>query len=155
MIVVDTTVWADWFNGINTPQIHHLRRALEEGDVGVTPLILTEVLQGFRADRAFARARAVLVRLPILALDIDGHVAAAQLFRSLRRKGVTVRGAVDCIIAQTCIAIGAELLSADRDFEVIARHTRLRLRPIAGRGGRSVEAPAAAPSRLAVTARQE
>ena len=132
MILVDTTVWADWFNGINTPHIHHLRRALEEGDVGVTPLILTEVLQGFRVDRAFSQARAALVRLPIFTLDIDGHVAAAQLFRSLRRKGVTVRGAVDCIIAQTCITVGAELLSADRDFEVIARYTPLRLRPISG-----------------------
>jgi hypothetical protein len=57
MIVVDTSVWANWFNGINTPEIHRLRRALEEGDVGVTPLILTEVLQGFRADRSFERAR--------------------------------------------------------------------------------------------------
>ena len=132
MIVVDTTVWADWFNGLNTPGVHRLRRALEEEDVGVTPLILTEVLQGFRADRSFERARAVLVRMPTLALDIDGYVAAAQLFRSLRRKGVTVRGTVDCIIAQTCIATEAELLSADRDFEAIARHTRLRLCPITG-----------------------
>jgi hypothetical protein len=74
----------------------------------------------------------VLVRIPTLVLDIDGHVAAAQLLRSLRRKGVTVRGAVDCIIAQTCIATQVELLRVDRDFEAIARHTRLRLCPIAG-----------------------
>ena len=77
------------------------------------------------------RARAALIRLPVFALDVEGHVAAAQLFRWLRRKGVTVRGAVDCVIAQTCIASEAELLSADRDFEAIARHTRRRLCPVA------------------------
>jgi predicted nucleic acid-binding protein len=127
MIVVDTAVWADWFNGADTPVAHRLDRALARQEAGVTPLILTEVLQGFRSDRAFETARTLLIGLPVLALDTDGHVAAARLFRTLRRRGVTVRGAVDCIIAQTCIAAGAELLSADRDFRAIARHTSLRL----------------------------
>ena len=58
---------------------------------------------------------------------MEGHVRAARLFRTLRGKGVTVRGAVDCVIGQTCLDAGAELLSPDRDFEHIARHTRLRL----------------------------
>ena len=127
MIVVDTTAWADWFNGADTPVSHRLDQALARQEAGVTPLILAEVLQGFRSDAAFETARTLLTGLPILALDTDGHVAAARLFRALRRRGVTVRGAVDCIIAQTCIAAGAELLSADRDFAAIARHTPLRL----------------------------
>jgi predicted nucleic acid-binding protein len=58
---------------------------------------------------------------------VECHVRAARLFRTLRRKGVTVRGAVDCVIAQTCLDIGAELLSPDADFRHIARHTALRL----------------------------
>ena len=127
MIVVDTTIWADWFNGAATPGVNRLDRALTDQDAGLTPLILTEVLQGFRADADFERARAMLARLPMLELDIPGHVAAARLFRRLRRKGVTVRGAVDCIVAQTCIVANAELLTADRDFAAIARHAPLRL----------------------------
>jgi predicted nucleic acid-binding protein len=127
VIVVDTTVWADWFNGTETPEVGHLARALDRQDAGLAPVILTEVLQGFRADRDFERARVLLVQLPVLTLDVEGHVAAARLFRRLRRKGVTVRGTIDCLIAQTCIAAGVELLSTDQDFAAIARHTPLRL----------------------------
>lgn len=127
MIVVDTAVWADWFRGIDSSQVDRLTLAIERHDVGLVPAVLTEVLQGFRADADLERARSLLVQLPVLALDVEGHVAAARLFRRLRSRGVTVRGTIDCIIAQTCIAAGVELLSIGRDFEVIARHTPLRL----------------------------
>ena len=127
MIVVDTTVWADWFNGTETAEVDHLARALDRQDAGLAPVILTEVLQGFRADRDFERARVLLVQLPVLTLDLEGHASAARLFRRLRGKGVTVRGTIDCLIAQTCIAAGVELLSTDQDFAAIARHTPLRL----------------------------
>lgn len=127
MIVVDTTVWADWFNGTDSPQVDRLDQALDRQDAGLVPVILTEVLQGFRSEPDFERARALLVQLPALTLDIEGHASAARLFRRLRSKGVTVRGALDCIIAQTCIAAGVELLSTDQDFIGIARHTPLRL----------------------------
>jgi predicted nucleic acid-binding protein len=127
VIVVDTTVWADWFNGTDSPEVDHLDQALERQNAGLAPVILTEVLQGFRADRDFQRARELLVQIPVLTLDVEGHAAAAHLFRSLRRRGVTVRGTIDCIIAQTCITAGAELLSTDQDFAAIARHTSLRL----------------------------
>ncbi len=127
MIVVDTTVWADWFNGTDSPQVDRLDQALDRQDAGLVPVILTEVLQGFRSEPDFERARALLVQLPALTLDIEGHASAARLFRRLRSKGVTVRGAIDCIIAQTCIAAGVELLSTDQDFIGIARHTSLRL----------------------------
>jgi predicted nucleic acid-binding protein len=127
VIVVDTTIWGNWFNGTPSPWIDRLERALDDRDAGLTPLILTEVLQGFRADRDFERARALLVQLPVLTLDMEGHAAAARLFRRLRARGVTIRGTIDCIIAQTCITAGVELLSADQDFAAIARHTSLRL----------------------------
>jgi predicted nucleic acid-binding protein len=127
VIVVDTAVWADWFNGIDSSAVERLAIALDLQEAGLVPLILTEVLQGFRGDRDFERARRLLVRLPVLSLDADGHAAAAGLFRRLRRQGITVRGTIDCIIAQTCIAAGVELLSTDQDFVAIARHTALRL----------------------------
>lgn len=127
MIVVDTAVWADWFNGVDSPEVGRLATALDRQDAGLMPVILTEVLEGFRSDRDFERARALLLQLPALTLDIDGHAGAARLFRRLRRQGITVRGTIDCIIAETCIAADVELLSTDQDFVAIARHTSLRL----------------------------
>lgn len=128
MMIVDTNSWADFFNGVRNPYVERLDLALrEEEDLAALPIILTEVLQGFRTDTGFRRARRVLLSLPMVQPTVGGHVRAARLFRSLRRKGVTVRGAVDCVIAQTCLDIQAELLSPDADFERIARHTPLRL----------------------------
>jgi predicted nucleic acid-binding protein len=127
VIVVDTNVWADWFNGLGSPETDRLDHALDHQEAGLVPVVLTEVLQGFRADRDFERARVLLVQLPVLALDVEGHAAAARLSRRLRARGITVSGAIDCIIAQTCIAADVELLSMDRDFVAIARHTPLRL----------------------------
>jgi len=128
MMIVDSNTWADFFNGVGTPHVRRLDAAFEqEEDLTLLPIILTEVLQGFRTDGGFERARRVLISLPLIHPTVDTHVRAARLFRSLRRKGVTVRGAVDCVIAQTCLDFEADLLSPDLDFEQIARHTPLRL----------------------------
>jgi hypothetical protein len=128
MIVVDTNTWADFFNGASTPHVQRLDDALrDEEDLVVLPIIITEVLEGFRTDAGFRRARRFLEALPTIQPTVDCHVRAARLFRFLRRKGVTVRGAIDCIIAQTCLDVDAELLSPDADFRRIARHTRLRV----------------------------
>ena len=127
-MIVDSNTWADFFNGAPSPQAERLEVALEEEeDLAVIPIIITEVLQGFRTDTGFQRAQRVLVSLPVVQPTVECHVRAARLFRSLRKKGVTVRGAVDCVIAQTCLDIEAELLSPDADFKHIARHTSLRL----------------------------
>jgi hypothetical protein len=128
MIVVDTNTWADFFNGASTPHVRRLDTALrDEEDLAVLPIIITEVLQGFRTEAGFHRARRVLEALPAIQPTVNCHVRAARLFRFLRRKGVTVRGAIDCIIAQICLDVDAELLSPDADFRRIARHTRLRV----------------------------
>jgi predicted nucleic acid-binding protein len=128
MMIVDSNAWADYFNGVESPHVERLDLALErEEDLATLPIILTEVLQGFRSDSGFERARRLLVSLPTLLPTVDCHVRAARLFRSLRGKGVTVRGAVDCVIAQSCLDVEAQLLSPDGDFEQIARHTTLRL----------------------------
>jgi len=128
MIVVDSNTWGDFFNGTSSPHVERLDSALrEEEDLAVLPIIITEVLQGFRTEKGFRQAQRVLLRLPVIQPAVDCHVRAARLFRSLRRKGITVRGAVDCIIAQTCLDLDAVLLSPDADFRHISRHTSLRL----------------------------
>jgi predicted nucleic acid-binding protein len=129
LILVDTSVWASFFNNADLPAVRYLDRVLEseEGDLAVMPIILTEVLQGFRSDSGFRSAKSMLRRLPMLMLDIDSHVKAASMFRRLRKSGVTIRGAVDCLIAQACIEHGAMLLTLDGDFARIADHSPLKL----------------------------
>jgi hypothetical protein len=127
-MIADTNVWADFFNGGRNAHVERLALALEqEEDIALIPIVVTEVLQGFRTDNGFESARRLLVSFPMIHPTLDCHVRAARLFRSLRRRGITVRGAVDCIIAQTCLDSGAELVSRDADFERIARQVPLHL----------------------------
>jgi predicted nucleic acid-binding protein len=127
-MVVDTTVWAAYFNGVASPHADRLDQALaDEEDVAILPLIIAEVLQGFRTEAGFLRARNLLLGLPVLVSSLECHVEAARLFRRLRAKGITVRGTIDCIIAQACIECGADLLSPDADFRRIADNTKLSL----------------------------
>jgi hypothetical protein len=128
MMIVDSNAWADFFNGVDEPHVARLDAALrDEEDLAVLPIIVTEVLQGFRTDSGFRRAEALLMALPVIHPTLRCHVRAATLYRTLRRRGVTIRGAVDCVIAQACLDLGAGLLSPDRDFRKIARHAPLRL----------------------------
>ncbi|MBI1849754.1 MAG: PIN domain nuclease [Planctomycetes bacterium] len=128
MIVVDTSVWVAYFNGQANPHADRLDVALiREEHMAILPIIVTETLQGFRTDSGFRKAKQVLLSIPLLIPSMHAHVRAAALFRLLRSKGVTVRGAIDCIVAQSCLDHGAELLSMDGDFKRIAEHTRLKL----------------------------
>jgi len=129
VIVVGTSVWAAFFNGVECAEVELLDSLLsaEQSPIGILPIILTEVLQGLRSDAGFRKASAQLRRLVVIEPSLDAHERAAALFRSSRRKGITVRGAIDVLIAQTCIEAGAELLTLDRDFSKIASHSSLRL----------------------------
>jgi len=129
MIVVDSSVWIDYFNGTANPQTEKLDALLGEEPLAVGDIILTEVLQGFGADRDFNTAKAMLLHLTVF--DMLGQrnaVASAENFRVLRKKGVTVRKTVDCIIATFCIENNHGLLFSDRDFLPFVEH--LGLRPV-------------------------
>lgn len=117
MVIVDSSVWIDGFNGRDTPQTRWLRTALSTGSVGLTSLILCEVLRGFRSDRDFQLAKDWLLRLPVFE-DVPRELAAmaAQNFRVLQRRGITVRKTIDCLIATFCIHEGHQLLHNDNDF---------------------------------------
>jgi predicted nucleic acid-binding protein len=128
MILVDSSVWIDYFNGRPTPETDLLDRLLTVQRPLLGDLILVEVLQGFRSDLDFHRARRELNMLQCVA--IGGRViaiAAAQNFRTLRRRGVTVRKTIDTLIATFCIAGDHELLHCDRDFDPFERHLGLRV----------------------------
>jgi predicted nucleic acid-binding protein len=127
VILVDSSVWIDFFNGQETREADLLalllrRRILLTGD-----LILAEVLQGFRHKRDMETARRALLSLPYA--DIVGQevaLASVENYRSLRCEGITARKTIDVIIATFCIRNGHVLLHADRDFEPMAEHLGLR-----------------------------
>lgn len=128
MILVDSSIWVDYFRDSDRPAAKALQQAmLANEDIAIVPVILTEVLMGFRDDRSFRSARTVLSKVPQLPVTNDTYIRAATLFRNLQKKGVTVRGAVDCIIAQTCLETSAELMTLDNDFREMARFTSLKV----------------------------
>ncbi len=127
MILVDSSVWIDYFRGTTTPQTDWLDARLGVEPMAIGDLILTEVLQGFTEDRDFHLARRLLASL--VAIDLGGHDIAhraAANARALRRRGVTVRKTIDTFIATRCIEGGLVLLHADRDFDPFVKHLGLR-----------------------------
>jgi hypothetical protein len=128
VILVDSSVWIDFFRNRPTPQAEWLDRNLGVEGLIVGDLILAEVLQGFMDDKGFDEARRLLGRLE--QIDIGGvalAVEAARNYRRLRSAGATVRGTVDVLIATRCLADGLRLLHSDRDFDVFERHLGLRV----------------------------
>ena len=127
MILVDSSVWIDYFRGLPTPQADYLDSLLGVEAVCIGDLILTEVLQGFVQDRDFDRAKAMLSTLDVVELGgRDVAVQAATHFRQLRRLGITVRKTIDSVIATRCMRDGLTLLYSDRDFDPFVRHLGLR-----------------------------
>ena len=128
MVIVDSSVWIDALNGKITPQTIWLRLALDREQLGLTSLILCEVLQGIRFDRRFRETEQHFRKFPIFeALTAELAVNAAQNFRALRRRGVTVRKAIDCMIATFCIEEGHQLLHRDSDFDPFEKYLKLRV----------------------------
>lgn len=123
MILVDSSVWIDFFNGMETPQTITLKKRLGTEQILLGDLILTEVLQGFRHDKDYKKALQLFYVFPVVALAGEIiAIKAANNYRILRKKGITVRGAIDIIIATYCLEHKVPLLYSDRDFDVVAKH---------------------------------
>jgi len=126
MILVDSSVWGDYFNGRKTRQTDRLHEALGREVVVVGDLILTEILQGFVRDRDFTTAKDLLLRFEVVEmLGRDVALKSAANYRFLRRKGVTVRKTIDVMIATFCLENDIILLHDDRDFDPFEEHLGL------------------------------
>ena len=126
MIIVDSSVWIDYFNGRDTPETDKLDRLLGEELLGIGDLILTEVLQGFRADKDYRTAKQVLTSLTVFnILDLEIAIKSAENFRTLRKQGITIRKTNDVIIATFCIKNNHSLLFSDKDFLPFMNYLRL------------------------------
>ena len=118
MVIVDSTVWVDYFNGQHNPETDWLDARLDQERLGLTTIILTEVLQGIRDERRAADVQKALLEFEVFeAASAELAVDAARNYRALRGRGKTVRKTIDVLIATFCLREGHSLLHRDRDFD--------------------------------------
>lgn len=128
MVLVDTSVWVDFFNGVDTAEVNELDVLLGSARIMIGDLILAELLQGFTRNVDYRRARNLLADVPYA--DLVGRnvaLAAADNYRRLRSRGITVRKTIDVIIGTFCILNDHELLHSDRDFDLMAQNLGLQI----------------------------
>lgn len=128
-MLVDTSVWIDFFNQNKTEERDYLvGKIAQGGEIFLCGVVLSEILLGFRSEKKAAEVAEALAAFPLCRdLDREGYVQAAALYRKCRSNGYTIRSTIDCVIAQICIRDGLPLLSRDGDFKVIAEYTNLSL----------------------------
>ena len=127
MILVDSSVWIDYFSGIQSSQTDRLHALLGNEPIATGDLVLAEVLQSFGSAQDFNQGKKLLTSLPIIEL-VGGDIAiqAANNFRTLRSLGITVRKTIDTLIATSCIEKGLALLYSDKDFDPFVEHLGLQ-----------------------------
>ena len=127
MILVDSSVWIDYFRGVATAQTDKLDALMTTERLAVGDLIVSEVLRGFRDDGAFDCARELLAGFVLI--ELDGYriaLQAARNYRKLKARGISIRKTIDTIIATKCIEDGFSLLHSDRDFDPFVAHLGLQ-----------------------------
>lgn len=128
MVIVDTTVWIDYLGAVTNPQTQWLDNEIGRQPIGLTDVILCEVLQGIRDESAFAQVRRDLLKFDVFNSGGVGlAIASAENYRYLRSRGVTVRKTIDCLIATFCLEEKHSLLHRGRDFDPFEKHLGLRV----------------------------
>ena len=128
MVLIDTTVWIDFFAGRQLPHVSVLERLIKNReDICICGIILTEVLQGIREKSEFRKTKELFNAMIFLPMPYSVFLGAAEIYRTLRRKGITIRNSVDCMIASVAIENDIMLLHNDRDFTIIEKHLGLKV----------------------------
>jgi hypothetical protein len=128
VILVDTSVWIDFFAGRDLPHVATLEQfILDNEDLALCGIILTGILQGIADDTTHRRVRRYLKPLIMLPISETVFVRAADIYRKLRKQGITIRKSNDCIIAATALEHHCLLLHNDKDFTPIAKHYSLKI----------------------------
>ncbi len=129
MILVDTSVWIDFLRGENSPQRRMLHKLVEdEEEISIAGIVLTEILQGIRADAEFRTIRDYFREIPVFEpKGIDTYVEAARIYRVCRKNGKTIRSTVDCVIAAICLENDLFVLHKDRDYNIIQECAGLKV----------------------------
>ena len=128
MVLIDTTVWIDFFAGRQLPHVAALERLIKgREDICICGIILTEVLQGIRGKSEFRKTKELFNTMLFLPMPYSVFLGAAEIYRTLRRKGITIRNSIDCLIASVAIENDIVLLHNDRDFIPIEKHLGLKV----------------------------
>lgn len=131
MILVDTSVWIDYFKDRPTVQTHFLSKSVQQNeDVAFSGIVLTEVLQGISDEKTYKSVKNVFQSLLFLPMSFDAYVLAATIYRDARSRGETIRNTTDCLIAACAITHKASLLQNDKDYLVISKVSTLELTAI-------------------------
>ncbi len=127
-VIADSSVWIDFFNQEGLAASEYLIESVLANELFICPIIVQEILQGIRDDEKFAFCQEKLQAIPMLKPDIwDASVGGASIYRLLRKRGITIRKPNDCLIAWYAISYDLSLLHNDRDFDLIAAHTPLKV----------------------------
>ena len=126
MILVDTSAWVEFLRDTRSPVCLRVDELLA-GEIAVCEPVCMEVLAGTRDERHLGEMRRLLARASLVATEATDYEEAAALFRVCQRSGETVRKLIDCLIASVAIRVDTPILHNDTDFDVLARHTRLRV----------------------------
>jgi predicted nucleic acid-binding protein len=127
MIIIDTTIWIDFFAGCPEPHVSYLEELLRnDEDICICGVILTEILQGIRDNNQFKKTAAYLKNLLFLPMNYDTFIQSAEIFRSLRKKGTTIRKPIDCMIAAVALDHNVPLFHNDRGFDYIEKYIGLK-----------------------------
>ena len=129
MILVDTSVWIDYLNASPSKEADYLDELIEKAEpIVICPIIFQEILQGISSDKEYSKVKEQLLYFPLLRADpLEAAIGAANIFRKLRKKGITIRKSNDCLIAWYAINAGASILQKNSDFPQIKKHIRLKL----------------------------
>ncbi len=128
MTLVDTTVWIDLFAGRNTSQVSLFGSLIvAKEDICLCGVILTEVLQGIKDEKEYSKTEPILSNLIYLSMERSTFLLAANIYRSIRSMGTTIRNSIDCMIAAVCIENKIPILHNDKDFDLIAKEFDLKV----------------------------
>ena len=129
-VIFDTTIWIDYLNGVISKETDMLYSYLEKNyKIYVCPIIVQEVLQGIKEDKVFSEIKDIFFHIDMLNLDpLEASIGAAELYRILRKKGLTIRKSNDCLIAFYALYFNIPLIHNDRDFDMISKHTKLKIK---------------------------
>lgn len=128
-VLVDTSVWVPFFNGLESPQVEYLKQSIQDDQpLFLCPAIIQEILQGIRSDKDYENVKDSILAFPVPDWKpIEAFIAAAQLYRGLRKKGITIRKSNDCLIAAFAQRFDLAVLHEDRDFSVMAEQGIIRV----------------------------
>lgn len=127
-VIVDTSVWIDFYNGVSNKPVEVLKSIMLTDVVVIPPIILQEILQGIREKRLLVVVEDAILGFQFINYDTyEAAYQATALYRLLRSKGITVRSSNDCLIAWLCISNNFPIHHNDKDFDNIAKHTSLKI----------------------------